>query len=79
MHQKDEKNGLDTTFVHQSSFRGLGVSSLSCNQPTPKTSNKTLNSLTQPNISHAQSHIQQVKCKQISSQARIKVLVENSL
>jgi hypothetical protein len=77
MHQKDEKNGLDATFVYQSSFRGLGVISLSCNQPTPRTSNKALNSLTQSNISHPQCHIQQVKCKQISSQARIKVLVEN--
>jgi hypothetical protein len=79
MHQKDEKNGLDATFVYQSSFRGLGVISLSCNQPTPRTSNKTLNSLIQQGILHAQSHIQQVKCKYTSSQARIKVLVENSL
>jgi hypothetical protein len=79
MHQKGEKIGLDTISMHQSSFRDLDVISSLCNQPTPRTSNKTLNSLIQQGILHAQSHIQQVKCKYTSSQARIKVLVENSL
>jgi hypothetical protein len=79
MHQKGEKIGLDTTSMHQSSFRDLGVISPLCNQPTPRTSNKTLNNFIQPCSSHALSHIQQVKCKQTSSQARIKVLVKNPL
>jgi len=79
MHQKGEEIGLDTTSMHQSSFRDLGVISSLCNQPTPRTNNKTLNSLIQLGILHAQFHIQQVKHKQTSSHARIKVLVKNPL
>jgi hypothetical protein len=63
MHQKGEKIGLDTTSMHQSSFKGLGVISSLCNQPTPRTNNKILNSLIELGILHAQSHIQQVKHK----------------
>jgi hypothetical protein len=79
MHQKGKKIGLDTTSMHQSSFRDLGVISSLCNQPAPRTNNKTLNSLIQLGILHAQFHIQQVKRKQTSSHARIKVLVKNPL
>jgi hypothetical protein len=53
MHEKGEKIGLDTTSMHQSSFRDLGVISPLCNQPTPRTSNKTLNNFIQPHNLHA--------------------------